>query len=139
MLRRVPDANILSQEFCDRFLRKLEPGNKKFLFKPEILCVGKNKSMKYEVFFTSDSKKDDASWSKVDDHFLRSNNLVNKIYEANMVDLDQDASYITSVGACKGDSGGPMFIESGWSKSIIFYFTDYSQVTSITAATSCSV
>ena len=112
MLRRVPDANILSQEFCDNFLKKLTPDNKKFRFKPEILCVARNKSLKYEVFSTPDSKKEDAPWSKVEEKFLKSRDIVNKIYKANMVDLDQDGAYITAVGACRGDSGGPMFIKS---------------------------
>ena len=64
------------------------------------------------MFSTPDSKKEDAPWSKVEEKFLKSRDIVNKIYKANMVDLDQDGAYITAVGACRGDSGGPMFIKS---------------------------
>ena len=68
--------------------------------------------MKYEVYSTQNSEMENAPWSKVEEKFLKNNDIVNKIYEANMVDLDQDGAYITSVGACKGDSGGPMFTKS---------------------------
>ena len=112
VLRNVPDANILSQEFCDNFLKNITPDNKKFQYKPEILCVARNKSLKFEVYSTQDSEKEDAPWSKVEEKFLKRKDIVNKIYEANMVDLDHDGAYITAVGACKGDSGGPMFIKS---------------------------
>ena len=86
--------------------------NKKFQYKPKILCVARNESLKYEVYSTKDSKEENTHWSKVEKKFLKRNDIVNKIYKANMVDLDQDGAYITSVGACKGDSGGPMFTKS---------------------------
>ena len=88
------------------------PENKEFHYKPEILCVARNQSLKYEVYSTQDSELENAPWSKVEEQFLKNTDIVNKIYEANMVDLDQDGAYITSVGACKGDSGGPMFTKS---------------------------
>ena len=64
------------------------------------------------MYSTKDSKEENTHWSKVEKRFLKRNDIVNRIYEANMVDLDQDGAYITSVGACKGDSGGPMFTKS---------------------------
>lgn len=115
------------------------PENQEFHYKPEILCVARNQSLKYEVYSTQNSEMENAPWSKVEEKFLKSTDIVNKIYEANMVDLDQDGAYITSVGACKGDSGGPMFTKSK-KKNIRFSVLALCispQVTSIEAGTSC--
>ena len=62
---------------------------------------------------TRDSKKPNTDWSQLSSHAVNMNNqAVQAIYKKNMVDMDMDSYYVRSVGVCKGDSGGPMFVKS---------------------------
>ena len=112
VLRSVDDAHIMSQEFTDNKLEKLQNGSE-YKFLPKILFVGKNHSLRFEMYSTEDSVKEEAEWDKVDQTFLKSNTrLIRSIYTKNLLDLDEDGSWVSSTGSCKGDSGGPMFINS---------------------------
>ena len=84
-----------------------------FEYRPDILCVGKNISLNFDMFLTSDSNKPNTDWSQLSSHAVNMNkHAVQTIYEKNMVDMDMDSYYVRSVGVCKGDSGGPMFVKS---------------------------
>lgn len=129
MLRSLDDADILrkisiiliiclltlslSDEYCDGFLQNLLPPGGKFQYRPELLCIGKNNSLRYQVFYTENRADPKAEWRKVNSEFLEKNgDMVADIYFRNMVDIDRDKAYISSVGSCKGDSGGPVFVKS---------------------------
>ena len=102
----------MNQVFTDNKLLKLQNGTK-YKYQPKILFVGKNHSLKYEVYSTEDSEQKGAKWTKQDDAFLKTNSkLIRGIYTKNLLDLDEDGSWVSSTGSCKGDSGGPMFINS---------------------------
>ena len=103
----------LSEEYCEGFLDNLRPPGGKFQYRPELLCLGKNNSLRYQVFYTADRKDPKAQWREVESEFLKKNaDLIPDIYYRNMVDIDRDKVYISSVGSCKGDSGGPAFVKS---------------------------
>ena len=103
----------LSEEYCEGFMHRLLPPGGKFQFKPEVLCLGKNNSLRYQVFYTDDRNDPKAKWTEVESEFLKKNaDLIPDIYYRNMVDRDRDEVYISSVGSCKGDSGGPVFVKS---------------------------
>ena len=108
----------MNEKYCDKLLNHLQNNTnerKEFKFRPKILCVGKNKTMNYEIFYTPDSKSDESVWAKLDKNFIEENSdIVKKIYKLNQLDLDEDGNYVTSVGTCKGDSGGPAFARSNF-------------------------
>ena len=113
VLRSLDNADILSEEYCDRFLQNLLPAGGKFQFRPHLLCLGKNNSLRYQVFYTDDRKDPKAQWKQVESEFLKKNaDLIPDIYHRNMVDIDRDKVYVSSIGSCKGDSGGPAFVKS---------------------------
>ena len=104
---------FFSEDYCDGFLQNLLPSGEKFQYRPQLLCLGKNNSLKYQVFFTDDRQDPKAQWRQVESEFLEKNaDLIPDIYSRNMVDLDRDKVYVSSVGSCKGDSGGPAFVKS---------------------------
>ena len=97
---------------------KDQNGNKKeFQYRPELLCVGKKIPLSYEVFFTEDESDRAVPWQKVQQEFLDKNpQIVTQIYEKNMMDTDKDKFFPVSVGSCKGDSGGPLFMKGQLTK-----------------------
>ena len=113
ILRKLSNADVLSEKFCDTFLDKMKLNGKDFKYKPEILCVGKNSPLRFKVFYTEDAKIETSNWTKLDDDFLGTNPEITKeIYKKNLVDPDGDGFFVSSIGSCSGDSGGPMFLKS---------------------------
>ena len=83
------------------------------MYRPKILCVGKRMPLRFEVFYTEDAEIKTSNWLNVDKLFLETNpEIVKKIYKASLVDPDGDGFYVSSIGSCTGDSGGPMFLKS---------------------------
>ena len=116
VLRSLDTADILSEEYCERFLDNLRPDGEEFQFRPEALCVGRNHSLRYKVFSTEDSedREKGKDWTELDSGFLKENSeIIPEIYRRNMVDIDQDNVYVTSAGSCSGDSGGPVAVRRG--------------------------
>ena len=106
-------SSSLSEDYCEGFLHNLLPPGEKFRYRPHLLCLGKNNSLRYQVFYTDDRQDPRAQWRQVESEFLKKNaDLIPDIYSRNMVDSDRDKVYISSVGSCKGDSGGPAFVKS---------------------------
>ena len=115
MLRSLDTADVLSEKFCDDYLDSLRPQGLKFQYRPEALCVGRNNSMKYKVFYTEDSKQREKNmdWKELDSKFLKKNSeIIREIYSKNMIDMDRDEVFVSSAGSCSGDSGGPVFVKS---------------------------
>ena len=122
---------FFSEDYCDGFLENLLPSGEKFLYRPQTLCLGRNNSLKYQVFFTEDRQDPKAQWRQVESEFLEKNaDLIPDIYSRNMVDIDRDKVYVSSVGSCKGDSGGPAFVKSKKEPCTLMSDTDDSSVLS---------
>ena len=105
---------MFGEDYCNTVidLEKNKNGStQEFLYRPELLCVGKEVGLSYEVFFTEDENDRMSPWIKIQEEFLDNNpQIVEDIYKKNMVDTDGDKLYQVSVGSCKGDSGGPLFM-----------------------------
>jgi len=98
VLRDKDDVAVLSDNLCQVYLNlslAVEPKHR-----PIILCVGHLKKIRREVW-----RKIDGIYSKLEDYEKTLHNHFGKPVE--------DESYVTSAGTCKGDSGGPLFVEEG--------------------------
>ena len=113
-MRLQDDGYVFDEKHCNKLIdMKDQNGIKKeFQYRPELLCVGKKIPLSYEVFFTEDESDRAVPWQKVQQEFLDKNpQIVTQIYEKNMMDTDKDKFFPVSVGSCKGDSGGPLFMK----------------------------
>ena len=87
-------------------------GVSKFKYDPEIICIGRRKELRYEVY-KRNADLNNGVWNQMNNQSLARNFVfTSQIYKSNMVDLDGDQSYVISAGTCKGDSGGPVFVRS---------------------------
>ena len=114
---RTTKADIFHEEYCDNALKgwRMEGKNGKkinYKYEPEILCIGKNKSLNFEIYSTPDETTNGSNWTLLEYGDADIVKFRKEIYQRNMIDLDDDGGYVTSVGACKGDSGGPAFTDS---------------------------
>ena len=97
-------------------------GVSKFKYDPEIICIGRRKELRYEVY-KRNADLNNSVWNHMNDQSLGRNLVLSsKIYKSNMVDLDGDQSYVISAGTCKGDSGGPVFVRSKLAAPAVFLF-----------------
>ena len=103
---------MFNESYCEGLLDDSRENGKAFKYRPKLLCVWKQIQISYEVFFSEDVLNKAAKWLKIENEYLEKNpQIIKTIYEKNMVDPDGNSFYETSVGSCKGDSGGPMIIE----------------------------
>ena len=90
ILRQKHNVSILEKDLCESFLQSsLLPNTK---VKPLILCIAKKEHFKEEVW-----RKDGEGYKRVV--------VLNK--RPHRYGLEE---YVASVGTCKGDSGGPVFV-----------------------------
>ena len=92
-LRSKEDIEILSEEQCDKFLTKSFIA-KEVEVTPEILCVAKTTKWVEETW-----QKTDSGYAHVEQH--------------DPARRYGSTGYVASVGTCKGDSGGPLFVKDG--------------------------
>ena len=106
-----PGAYVFDEAYCDQIIEQSKDNGTDFRYTPKLICVGKQKRLSYEFFFTEDLDED-GNWVKIDNQFLENNpQIVKAVYKKNMIDPDGNQFYETAIGSCQGDSGGPIFIK----------------------------
>jgi len=94
ILRKVENVDILDDKLCSVFLNNSL--GRPVEVRPEILCIGYVKPLKYKIFMKTKNGYRKVRKSNVRD--------IHRLQFKKGLDL-----YIHSAGTCRGDSGGPVF------------------------------